>query len=180
MAIISYAQATEDVLLFDAPRQVAAEAEFYIDVGANNPEKNSVTKLLYEQGWHGIKIEPSPERFARLPESRGHKHPGRRLEQILGDHIIEAVEPNTLTATHPGWDQRVRDAGYQFVFSDVLNRYYMRSSLVLEMIRQPAWKLDDGVSRDYCAGEFASQKRLETTPDATLPIEEDMRGRYAR
>jgi hypothetical protein len=50
----------------------------------------------------------------------------------------------------------------------------------LEKIRQPAWKLDDGLSRDYCAGEFASQKGLETTPDTTLPIEEDMRGRYAR
>ncbi len=74
----------------------------------------------------------------------------------------------------------MRDAGYQFVFSDVLNRYYMRSSLVLEQIRQPAWELDDGVSRDYCAGGFASQKRLETTPETTLPIEEDMRGRYAR
>jgi len=34
--------------------------------------------------------------------------------------VIEAVEQNTLTATHPSWDQRVRDAGYQFVFSDVL------------------------------------------------------------
>jgi hypothetical protein len=33
----------------------------------------------------------------------------------------------------------------------------MRSSLVLEKIRQPAWALDDDVSRDYCAGEFASQ-----------------------
>ena len=52
--------------------------------------------------------------------------------------FIETVEPNTLNATHPSWDQRVRDAGYQFVFSHVLNRCYMRSSLVLDMIRQPA------------------------------------------
>ncbi len=61
MAMISYPSANEDVLLFDALRQVPAEAGFYIDVGANDPEKDSVTKLIYEQGWHGIKIEPSPE-----------------------------------------------------------------------------------------------------------------------
>jgi hypothetical protein len=70
MAIISYAQANEDVLLFDALRQVPAEARFCIVVGANDPEKDSVTKLFYEQGWHGINIEPSPEWFARLTESR--------------------------------------------------------------------------------------------------------------
>jgi hypothetical protein len=33
----------------------------------------------------------------------------------------------------------------------------MRSTLVLEKITQPAWELDDGVSCDYSAGEFASQ-----------------------
>jgi hypothetical protein len=47
----------------------------------------------------------------------------------------------------------------------------IRASLVIEKIRQPAWELDDGVSRDYCAGEFASQKRLGTTPEIILPIE---------
>jgi len=70
MAIISYAQAKEDVLLFDTLRQVPAEAGFYIDVGANDPETDSVTKLFYEQGWHGINIEPSAEWFARLTKSR--------------------------------------------------------------------------------------------------------------
>lgn len=39
--------------------------------------------------------------------------------------VIEATEPNTRIPTHQKWDQRVRDAGYQFVFTDLLNRYYV-------------------------------------------------------
>ena len=31
---------------------------FYIDVGANDPVIDSVTKLLYDEGWSGINIEP--------------------------------------------------------------------------------------------------------------------------
>lgn len=31
---------------------------FYIDVGANDPILDSVTKLLYDEGWSGINVEP--------------------------------------------------------------------------------------------------------------------------
>lgn len=192
MPIISYAHANEDILLFDVLRQVPAEDGFYIDVGANDPETDSVTKLFYEQGWHGINIEPSPEWFARLTTARTrdiniqavasnrsgeilfHDIVGEQLGTVVEEFarrhsdagkplrssvveavtltrlceeyapkeihflkidvegheaevldgmdfarfrpwilVIEATEPNTLTATHPGWDQRVRDAGFR-------------------------------------------------------------------
>jgi hypothetical protein len=70
MTAVSYAQANEDLLLFDTLREVSPEVGFYIDVGANDPEKDSVTKLFYDQGWRGVNIEPSPEWFARLTEAR--------------------------------------------------------------------------------------------------------------
>jgi FkbM family methyltransferase len=31
---------------------------FYIDVGANDPVVGSVTKPFYDEGWHGINVEP--------------------------------------------------------------------------------------------------------------------------
>jgi FkbM family methyltransferase len=204
MTVVSYAQANEDLLLFDALREVSPEVGFYIDVGANDPEKDSVTKLFYDQGWRGVNIEPSPEWFARLTEARvrdiniqavASNRPGNimfhdvlgeqlgtvvdeyakrhsdlgkslrsscmktvTLTQICEKHapkeihflkidvegheaevlegmdfarfrpwilIIEATEPNTSTPTHQRWDQGVRDAGYHFVFTDILNRYYV-------------------------------------------------------
>ena len=43
---------------------------FYIDVGANDPTLESVTKAFYERGWSGINIEPSPKYYARLCAER--------------------------------------------------------------------------------------------------------------
>jgi len=56
MTFISYAQNLEDVMLWRALKHV--ESGFYIDVGANDPEIDSVTKAFYERGWRGINIEP--------------------------------------------------------------------------------------------------------------------------
>ena len=43
---------------------------FYIDVGANDPTKDSVTKFFYDRGWHGINIEPLSDKCALLAEKR--------------------------------------------------------------------------------------------------------------
>lgn len=43
---------------------------FYIDVGANDPVQDSVTKLFYDAGWHGINIEPLTECYRRLENLR--------------------------------------------------------------------------------------------------------------
>ncbi|MET0322716.1 MAG: FkbM family methyltransferase, partial [Duganella sp.] len=68
MALISYAQNAEDVLLWRALGQV--EHGFYIDVGANDPEEDSVTKWFYDAGWRGINIEPMPSYQAAFAYAR--------------------------------------------------------------------------------------------------------------
>lgn len=66
--MISYAQNFEDVMLSRALSHV--ENGFYIDVGANDPNIESVTKTFYERGWHGINIEPLSTHFADLQNQR--------------------------------------------------------------------------------------------------------------
>jgi len=56
MAFISYAQNYEDVMLWRALKDVPRG--FYIDVGAQDPDADSVTRAFYERGWSGINIEP--------------------------------------------------------------------------------------------------------------------------
>lgn len=56
MKIISYGQHSEDILLWRALSNV--QHGFYIDVGANDPLFDSVTKLFYDNNWCGINIEP--------------------------------------------------------------------------------------------------------------------------
>lgn len=68
MTMRSYAQNREDVLLDRMfPRGVTG---FYIDVGANDPVSNSVTKHFYDLGWSGINVEPAQGPFDRLVEER--------------------------------------------------------------------------------------------------------------
>jgi hypothetical protein len=59
--LVSYAQNREDILLraFFDPKEVG----FYVDVGAYDPDDDSVTRLFYDRGWRGINIEPQPNRF---------------------------------------------------------------------------------------------------------------------
>ncbi|HEX7633280.1 MAG TPA: FkbM family methyltransferase [Candidatus Saccharimonadales bacterium] len=61
---VSYAQNREDIILscfFDDD-----EKGFYVDVGANEPMHESVTKYFYDRGWHGINIEPIPRLHQKL------------------------------------------------------------------------------------------------------------------
>lgn len=68
MSFISYAQNFEDVMLWRALRQV--QGGFYIDVGANDPVVDSVTKAFYDRGWRGINLEPVPRYYHDLQRQR--------------------------------------------------------------------------------------------------------------
>lgn len=68
MRFESYAQFLEDLILHCALKDI--DKGFYIDVGANDPTELSVTKFFYDRGWHGINIEPLPDKCALLMEKR--------------------------------------------------------------------------------------------------------------
>ena len=81
----SAAQNFEDVMLYRALGDV--EAGFYIDVGAQDPDIDSVSKAFFVRGWRGIHIEPVPEYAERLRAARP------------GDTIIEAAASNMMGTT---------------------------------------------------------------------------------
>ena len=43
---------------------------FYIDIGANNPDRINNTKLFYERGWKGINIEPDKNGYDLFCQKR--------------------------------------------------------------------------------------------------------------
>jgi FkbM family methyltransferase len=55
---VSYAQNYEDVILWRALQHI--ENGFYVDCGAYDPDRDSVTRAFYQRGWRGINIEPLP------------------------------------------------------------------------------------------------------------------------
>lgn len=63
-----YAQNKEDLLIKSFFPDV--KKGFYIDVGANDPVIDSVTKLFYDSGWSGINIEPIKKHIDALGSAR--------------------------------------------------------------------------------------------------------------
>jgi len=65
---VSHAQFGEDVRLWRALGHIATGR--YVDVGAQDPDLDSVTRAFYDRGWSGVNVEPVPAYAARLRERR--------------------------------------------------------------------------------------------------------------
>lgn len=68
MTFVSYAQNFEDVMLHRALAHV--KHGFFVDVGAQHPSDDSVTKAFSLRGWRGINIEPVPHWYNMLVQDR--------------------------------------------------------------------------------------------------------------
>lgn len=111
-SFVSYSQMQEDTALFRALGHIAHG--FYIDVGAQDPIIDSVTKAFYERGWRGINIEPIQHWFQKLTQDR----PGDiNLNVAAGARkghlkIFEVVDTGLSTANEE-FAQRHRERGFE-------------------------------------------------------------------
>jgi FkbM family methyltransferase len=129
MTFISYAQNFEDVMLWRALRNV--EKGFYVDVGANDPVLNSVTKAFYERGWRGINIEPVRYWFDKLENDRP-----------------EDVNLNIAISDKPGFMRLydVADTGLSTFSQDVAEAHKETGGFVYQEILVPALTLREVIS----------------------------------
>lgn len=121
MPFISYAQNFEDVMLWRTLRLFGPG--FYIDVGANHPTRDSVTRSLYERGWRGINIEPVRHYHESLCAERPEDI---NLCLAVGDKAdqLEFFEsPETgLSTLSAEVAQRQRAGGVEFIYRTVETR----------------------------------------------------------
>lgn len=93
MSFVSYAQNFEDVMLWRALRHVPNG--FYVDVGAQHPVVDSVSKGFYERGWRGIHVEPVPHYAELLRKDR----PDETVLQIALTDMDGTIELNVIPGT---------------------------------------------------------------------------------
>jgi FkbM family methyltransferase len=62
-----FSELGEDILL---EQYVDNKQGFYVDIGAYNPDRVSVTKKFYLQGWSGINIDPNPVAIKHFSKKR--------------------------------------------------------------------------------------------------------------
>lgn len=103
---VYYSQNREDLVLLSFFPDV--QKGFYVDVGAFDPDYDSVTKLFYQLGWHGINIEPQPERYQAFQKIR-------RRDTNLNVGIADKNGQLTL---------RAYKSGGLSTFSDVVKQNY--------------------------------------------------------
>jgi FkbM family methyltransferase len=118
MSFISYAQNHEDVMLYRALQEV--KTGFYIDVGAQDPIIDSVTKAFYERGWRGINIEPNEEYFRKLQDDRPHDiNLLTAVGREPGDISFYEVAHTGLSTTSAVYARGHAEAGYEVHFRNV-------------------------------------------------------------
>ena len=112
MTFISYAQNFEDIRLWRAFKFF--ENGFYIDVGANDPVHDSVTKAFYDRGWSGVNIEPMQNYHDALCQQR----PRDTTLQCIasdtpGEVTFYAIPDTGLSTADPLVAQERKDAGLE-------------------------------------------------------------------
>lgn len=80
----SYAQSGEDLILDTIFNGV--KKGFYVDVGANNPFKQSNTYFFYKKGWSGLNIDALP---GSMKAFNAHRKRDINIESAISNH--EAV-----------------------------------------------------------------------------------------
>lgn len=133
----SYSQLGEDLVINKILR--GKKNFFYVDVGANDPDRFSNTKYYYLRGGHGINIEPNVINFKKFVKSRK-----RDINLNIGisdkNNTLKFYEfkPSTLsTFSKKDSDENIKN-GYDLIgcedilvmkLSDVFDKYLKGNSI---------------------------------------------------
>lgn len=133
--MVSYAQHGEDVVLRRLFRDKSDG--FYVDIGANDPVHDSVTKYFSLRGWRGINVEPVPSVHQRLTADRP-RDTNLCLAVSSQAGSLEIHEPadNTLLATA----------------SPILADEYRKQGKALRVARVPAVTLESLLEQHVPSG----------------------------
>jgi FkbM family methyltransferase len=112
MNFCSYAQNFEDVMLWRATRHI--ERGCYIDIGAQDPVIDSVSKAFYDLGWRGAHVEPSLQYSEKLKKDR----PDELIFQLaIGDPseslIFYDIEGTGLSTSDASIAENYKKIGYE-------------------------------------------------------------------
>lgn len=167
--MLSYAQNGEDVVL----RRLFADQPggCYVDIGANHPVTDSVTKHFSLRGWRGVNVEPRPDLYAMLCEDRP-------LDTNLQVAVSDQPGPTTLFAfdwSHHGLSTLSRDtaAATGLDASELTVDTLTLAEVFNEHVEGPAdfLKIDvEGFEAEVIAsGDWEAQRPRVVVVEATAP-----------
>ncbi|MDN6885964.1 FkbM family methyltransferase [Variovorax sp. CAN2819] len=176
-AFTSYAQNFEDVMLWRALKHVPAGV--YVDIGAQHPVVDSVSKAFYEQGWRGVHVEPVPYYAELLRQDR----PDEVVLQlalshtagILDLHVIKDTGLSTGVKAYADVHQAEHGFAYMTVPTPMLP---MKTALASLAGRTVHWlKIDvEGLEEEVLRGWDSNILRpWIIVVEATVPMSTELR-----
>ena len=129
MGFLSYAQNFEDVMLWRALGHVSNG--MYVDIGAQHPRIDSISRAFYERGWRGVHIEPVPA-FAQL--LRADRPDETVLQVALGEHE-GTLELNVFA-----------DTGLSTAITSYAERHQVERGYAVERIQTPVLTLKSALA----------------------------------
>lgn len=132
---VTYAQNFEDVILWRALKHI--DRGFYVDCGAYDPIRHSVTKTFYDRGWRGINIEPIPS--------------------LLQEFVVQRpLDANLAIAISDGSDgaefHEIAGTGLSTLFHTIAQQH-IKAGLSTRVIKVPTTTLSD-VLRQFAPSEI--------------------------
>jgi FkbM family methyltransferase len=123
---VSYAQNGEDVVLWRALESVSRGR--YVEVGANDPTVDSISRPFYDRGWSGLVVEPVPA----LAEAYRSDRPRDVVVEaaITSDDVDEVVL------------HLIENTGLSTLV-DEIGEEHQRAGFPVRDVRVPARSLDD-------------------------------------
>lgn len=130
---ISFSQGAEDLALFFtvmADPEINAKAEKrYLDIGAHDPNRFSVTRRLYDLGWNGVNVDANLALEAKFKKWR------KRdifITAAIGDkteYEFYAFNETAISTINPEWRDGAVNAGNLISRSEVVKGRTLRSIL---------------------------------------------------
>lgn len=134
-AFVSNAQNGEDVVLWRALGDLPQGR--YVEVGANHPQVDSVSRAFYDRGWSGVCVEP-------LPTFAGKLRAARPRDTVVEAAVLDTDEDSVLLHTIEG-------TGLSSTVS-AIGRRHAEQGRQVDDVRVPARRLDD-VLAEHDEGE---------------------------
>jgi len=132
---VSYAQNGEDIVL---ARGLRHDDGFYVDIGAFDPDVDSVTKLFYERGWRGINVDPVPEVIALFDRER---------PRDINVQVAVSVEPGSAEL----WTGPAELVGHS-TLDPAIARAHLADDIEFTRSTVPTMRLDDLLAERVPAG----------------------------
>ena len=126
---MSYSQGDEERWIL---KHTPQEGRF-LDIGAWQAKQFSNTRALYERGWSGVMVEPSPMPMHGLLQEYGNDPRIVLIQAAVGldnNFVRLAVTQDAVSTTEPRWERRWKEEGgfygSMYVLTITLNDVFLK------------------------------------------------------